>query len=420
MSEIYTAAHTENVIDLYELRLSWLEETDIGVNEFNSVEERLNANIYSCEPEKLNATQVITPQSAKPKKPPVKEPECFVFLASHINAHDVATSNAGYNLAYEWLTLDDNKSAAAEAALALYPEADPGKLIKLYEENETLRPLLMRLFRKQMIPLQLELVITAATAETAATALKVETLKYAAARTDIGLDVFRTHYVPLLSGRTQFDASIVEAALWGGMVRGDADATKAISAVLSHAGSAADHAKFMRLAALSGHADFLALLLMAAENNPDTGYPLLVLFGQKSVMPEILKGLENAHTMEHAASAYRQLTDQNLPRLPRMSVVGEEETEPTEDSPDIPDIKAAQDWWANHQAKWKEGERWLFGKPATTAHLTTLTKKHAGQFGCDVMALLALANKAPLNIPTEIWRTRQQQLLAKQGNSQHA
>ena len=137
-------------------------------------------------------------------------------------------------------------------------------------------------------------------------------------------------------------------------------------------------------------------------------------------MPELLKALENARSMEHAAAAYTQLTDQLLPRIPRLTVVGEEEVDEEKDAPQIPDIKAARAWWDKHQPNWKADERWLFGKPANTAHLTALTKKHAGRFGQDIMALLALSQKAPLNIPTEIWRARQQQLLADKMAAQPA
>ena len=63
-------------------------------------------------------------------------------------------------------------------------------------------------------------------------------------------------------------------------------------------------------------------------------------------MPELLKALENAHTMEAAASAFSQLTDQILPRIPRLTVVGEEEADDSgEDAPQIPDVKAARAWW---------------------------------------------------------------------------
>jgi hypothetical protein len=227
------------------------------------------------------------------------------------------------------------------------------------------------------------------------------------------MDIFRTHYLPLLSGKTQFDVGIVEVALWGGMVRSDPDAIRALSIALSNTTSTKDHAKLLRLAALSGAAEFFAPLLQAAESEPDTGYPLLVLFGQKSVMPELLKALENARSMEAAANAFTQLSDQILPRIPRLTVVGEEEEDETEDeASQIPDVKFARTWWDKHQASWKAEDRWLFGKPANTAHLAAMSKKYAGCFGSDVMALLALAQKAPLNIPSEIWRARQQQLVA--------
>ena len=80
----------------------------------------------------------------------------------------------------------------------------------------------------------------------------------------------------------------------------------------------------------------------------------------------------------------------------------------------IPDVRAARAWWDKHQASWKADERWLYGKPSNPTHLTNLSKKHAGSFGRDILALLALANKAPLNIPAETWNQRKNQLLDTQ------
>jgi hypothetical protein len=425
MNDNHTAAHTESATDLYELRQSWLDATDIQSGAFDGVEERLNASLYHC----ARTLRMVEPQSApqenetapaKKQKEPTKEPDCFIFLASHINAPQAATSAAGYDLAYQWLAQDAGKSAAAEAALSLYPPTDNTKQLKLYDEQEALRPALFRIFRKQMLTLSAARLNTAATAENSSASLKTEALRYAAANADIGLDIFRTHYAPLLSGKTQFDAGIVEAAIWGGMQRNDPDASRAITPAIANTTSKQDRAKLLRLAALTGAAEYLPLLLNAAESDPATGYPLLVLYGQKSIMPDLLKALETPRSMEAAASAYTRLTDQILPRIPRLSVVGEEETDEEEDAPNIPDIKAARTWWDKHQPNWKADERWLFGKPATTVHLTALTKKHAGRFGNDIMALLALSQKAPLNIPTEIWRARQQQLLADKMAAQPA
>ena len=72
-----------------------------------------------------------------------------------------------------------------------------------------------------MQALPIAMLNTAANAEGSPEAIKLEALRYAAANADIGMDIFRTHYLPLLSGKTQFDARIVEAAIWGGMVRSD-------------------------------------------------------------------------------------------------------------------------------------------------------------------------------------------------------
>ena len=131
-------------------------------------------------------------------------------------------------------------------------------------------------------------------------------------------------------------------------------------------------------------------------------------------MPELLKALEVAHTMEQAAAAFNQLSDQILPRVPRLTVVGEEVDDAEEAPAQIPDIKAARAWWDKRQAAWKAEQHWLYGKPTNPTLLTNLSKKHAGSFGRDVMALLALANKAPFNIPTETWSLRKKQLLDTQ------
>ncbi|MDO8990759.1 MAG: hypothetical protein Q7U91_14135 [Sideroxyarcus sp.] len=420
MNDNYTATNTENASDLYELRQGWLDATDIHASAFESVEERLCSSIYHC----ARALRMVKPENesspADKKKEPTKEPDCFIFLASHINSPQSATTAAGYDLAYQWLAQDAAKAAAAEAALSLYPEADNSKLLKLYDEQEALRPTLFRIYRKQMQALPIAMVNTAATAESSADALKIEALRYAAVNADIGMDVFRTHYLPLLSGKAQFDARIVEAAIWGGMLRSDPDATRVISAAISLNPSPKYRIQLLRLAALSGASEYLPLLLQAAETDPATGYPLLVLFGHKSVMPELLKALENPRSMEQAAAAFSQLTDQLLPRIPRLTVVGEEETDEEDAAPQIPDIKAARAWWDKHQAGWKAEERWLFGKPANAVHLAAMSKKHAGSFGRDLMALLALAQKAPLNIPSEIWRARQQQLFADKMAAQPA
>ena len=425
MNDNYTEAYTESATDLYELRQSWLDEADIQSGAFDGVEERLNTSLYHCACAlRTNAPEDSPPKNeaapAPNKKEPTKEADCFVLLASHINSPQPATCAAGYNLAYEWLGQDAGKAAAAEAALCLYPPTDNTMLLKLYDEQEALRPALFRIYRKQMLALPIAMVNTAATAESSPVALKIEALRYAAANSDVGLDIFRTHYLPLLSGKTQFDARIVEAAIWGGMLRNDPDANRAISAAISHTPSAKDRTQLLCLAALTGAAEYLPLLLQAAESEPDTGYPLLVLFGQKSVMPELIKALENARSMEQAAAAFSQLSGQILPRIPRLTVVGEEEADDTEEAPQIPDIKAARTWWDKHQTGWKADERWLFGKPANTQHLAAMTKKHAGSFGRNLMALLALAQKSPLNIPAEIWRARQQQLLADKMAAQSA
>jgi len=330
-----------------------------------------------------------------------------------------ATGAAGYKLAYQWLAQDAGKSAAAEAALCLYPEADNTRLLKLYDEQEVLRPALFRLFRKQMLSLPIAMVNSAATAETSADALKIEALRYAATNADIGMDVFRTHYLSLLSGKAQSDARIVEAAIWGGMLRSDPDATRAISVAISNTPVPKYRTTLLRLAALTGAAEYLPLLLHAAESDPATGYPLLVLYGQKSVMPELLKALEVAHTMEHAAAAFRQLTDQILPRIPRLTVVGEEEDDAEENARKSPTSKPPA-LGGQTPIQLEADERWLFGKPANTAHLVALIQKHAGRFGQDIMALLELSQKAPLNIPSEIWRARQQQLLADKMAAQPA
>ena len=170
-------------------------EADISVNEFESVEERLHASIYDCAPAS-DGDEINSGAPSKEKKEPSKEGECFVYLACRINAANTVMNNAAYDKAYQWLTEGGDKAVAAEAVFSLYPEADRTLLLKLYDEQETLRPALIRIFRKQMHKLPTALVNTATAAENASTELKVEALNYAAANADFGPDLFRAQYVP--------------------------------------------------------------------------------------------------------------------------------------------------------------------------------------------------------------------------------
>ena len=78
MNETYTAAHTESAIDLYELRLSWLDEADIHASAFEGVEERLCASLYHCACA-LRENESLQTES---EKEPSKEAEYFVYLAA--------------------------------------------------------------------------------------------------------------------------------------------------------------------------------------------------------------------------------------------------------------------------------------------------------------------------------------------------
>lgn len=403
MNICYTDDHLEYASDLYDLRKRWQSCEDIRSPAVKSVEDRLVAHI-------THLAQSLNPGTAQQDPPPKKEGECFAYLACRMNAPHPDMRMTGYDLACQWLTQAPAKAAAAEAALSLYPPQDNAALLKLYEAHADLRPALFRIFRQQMAALPQAMINAPAMGADASPALKIEALRYAAVQPGIGLDIFRTHYTPLLSGLATFDPAIIEAALWGGMVRGDEDATRALMPAITHTGTAQQRLPLLRLAALTGQPDFLPLLLQTAENDATTGYPLLSLYGHKSVIPELLKAMEAAHTLEAAALAFTRISDEILPLVPRLSVVGDEEED--DEGPQIPDVQTARDWWAKQEPKWKEGERWIGGKPATPGHLHTLAKKHAGSDGIDLMALLALSQQTPLNIAPESWRMRQFGLMA--------
>lgn len=410
MNDTIDAAHIESAIDLYELRLSWLHDADTQANAIDSVEARIRMHLYH-----IANTPELMPA---PDEEPTDEAECFVRLATQICVMQPEENAAGYELAYEWLTQGDGKAAAAEAALSMYPASENTGLFQLFREHSELHPTLFRLYRKQRQVVPELLIKNAMTAVDATLTLKIEALKYAAAQPGLGLELFRSHYLPLLSGEPIDEVQLLILSLWGGLVRGDADATRALGIAINQASDAQALAFLLRLAALSGSPEFLPHLLQLAATEPDKGYYLLGLYGQKSVIPEMIKAMEDVHTLEHAAIAFSQLSGQILPRVPRLSVVGsdpQKSAQTSEEEADrIPDIQTARTWWQAHQATWQPNERWLMGKPATPLHLKTMCKKYAGSIGQDIMDLLALTQKAPLNIPSEMWHARQMQLLDAQ------
>lgn len=397
MTVAHADLHREAALSLYQQRTQWLVSAQLDGESLASLERRLRVH--------LHVLGRLQPQDQEPQK----EAEAFVYLAALASSPDIEQRHLAQTRAREFFVAPGPLHEAAFVFFSLFPPSDEETLTVLYDRHETLRPVIFSLWHIHNVRVPQALLNMAATQENAV--VRAAALRYAAEREDIGLDLFRTAYAPTLQGGPSPDGAILDAALWGGLLRADPDISRAIGAAITHATDGRAQSNSLRLAALSGNPEFLPILREAAIKNPKQYLYLLALTGRRDIVPDLFAALGEAHTLEPAAEAWAVASGRRLPRIPRLNVVGEEGgTQPSapidnDSSPLIPDARVAHGWWQQHQKHWKPQERWIAGKPFNAAHLAREAEARAGHHGADVLALFALEMKKPVSgLHPAAWR----------------
>jgi hypothetical protein len=392
MSVTHAALHRESAGDLYAQRRHLIDQPDASADLLASVEERLRYHVYA-----LGDVSIAEPKSKK-------QADLFVDLAVRRLHSDAAVRADVYVRAYHYLTAPGATRQAALDFMALFPLPSNETLLDFYRRDDTLRAPLFRLWRIQSAAVPPALV-NAAAARSSPEPLKVEALAYAAQREEFGPGFFREHYSGGSADGASTGAASLEQSIAGGLMRGDAEAVRAMVVGIGHVADDHQRARLLRLAAVSGEAQFLPALEECARVRPALGCTLLAVTGRRTAVPSLLRQLDVVASAEAAASAWQRLTGQTIPRVPRLRVVGEEDDTGSASQPGlIPDSQAARQWWEDHQSHWPDAERRWFGRALTVERVARLAREHAGDTGREALLLLAMLRRRPVAIAAETWR----------------
>lgn len=343
---------------------------------------------------------------------PQETAECFLWLASLLSSPELANRQSAYRQAGELLIAGGPLGLGAWQAMALFcPPTDDPAPVELYRSQPSLRPVLFGLWREQGFQVPAAL-YHQGELQDRNPELQQAALAYAADNPQVGPELFRAYYQPLLGTPrpVKNHPEALHAALWGGLVRGGRDLTPALLRAIELTSEPQQQLSLLRLAALSGDEQFYPVLRQRLATDPRHGCRLLALYGRPRVLEDLLDALDLGPAMEAAASAWMWLTGQRLGRKPRLSLVGGDEDDVT--GATMPDSTAAKAWLQQHRGSFADGSRLFQGQPMTPALLFQAADSLAGQGDADLLDLLAIHLGRPLGIRPNSWRTRRSETLA--------
>ncbi len=397
----YHQTHWDSALVLFRQRQQFPAQQEADATILTRLERQLRLHLH------------VLGRSPAPSREPQKVPDTFVALAARLSSPVPAEREKGWASAQQYLAEEGPRSAGAFAALSLFPApADDTGLLELYRCREGLRPTLFRLWRAQggQIPAGL---LNRAELQGRDPVLQQAALEYAADNPQVGPELFRSYYQPLLLAPQPARApgEALAAALRGGLVRGDRDALRALRRAIELVAGAKNREALLRLAALSGDGELYPILRRHLESNPRTGCHLLALTGRAAAATDLLEALQRAPSMPWAALAWRQLTGLALPLKPRLRLVGSAGQGRPGDF--MPDAEAANAWWEEHRATWPAEERRIAGVPMNRSTLIRLALEKAGQRGSEILELLALQLGRPLGFSPEAWQEKRRKALRR-------
>ncbi len=142
------------------------------------------------------------------------------------------------------------------------------------------------------------------------------------------------------------------------------------------------------------------------------------MHGSRESVETIFTGLQHPRTSEYAEEAWWLSTGQTLPKVPRISVVGEEESDPEQEEEIgfIPDADAAEKWWDKNSSK--PVTRWLAGELHSLTAIQKLLHGYTGQISTDLFDLYSLSMQSPIQMGQYNWHAvRLQKLRSGQDSS---
>lgn len=396
----HAQTHWDSALVLYRQRDSWPWRPLSDAAPLLRLEQHLRLHLHVL---------ARFPETAT--REPQETADCFVRLASLLSSPEQETRQDAYRQAGELLSAGGPLGLGASQALALFfPPADDRALLDLYRAQPALRPTLFGLWREQGFRVPAALYHQGELQDRDPD-LQRAALAYAADNPQVGPELFRAYYQPLLGTPRPIKTSpeALHAALWGGLVRGGRDLVQALLRAIELA-SEPQQLALLRLAALSGDEQFYPVLRQRLETDPQHACRLLALYARPRALEDLLNALDRAPAMEAAAAAWLWLTGQRLGRKPRLSLVGGQDDDSSDET--MPDSAVAKAWLQQHRGAFEPASRLFQGQPMTVALLLQAADTLAGQGDADILDLLAIHLGRPLGIRPGSWRAHRSQALA--------
>lgn len=385
--------HAKLARDLYGLRNQLMNGEMTNRRALIDMERRLSLHLA-----------LLARMEAADFSPTGRDPERFLYFATTLQSEDEQHVINACHEAFEQLGDNSLEPQPVFDALTCFPPPTD-LLTRLYHDTPKARAPLFALWCRRPVELPAALV-NQAELQSEDPRLQAEALTYAANHPNFGLEPFRAGYQPLLNpaGGTAIDEHLLEPALWGGLVRGDPVAPKALERAVEQACSPEVSARLLRLMALNAAPEHLPILQAAYESSPRFDPRWWALTGRAEVAPQLIEQLGRPAQAAAAREAWRLLTGLVLPERPSLALVDEqgERVEPDSDTASrlkrIPDSNAAQAWWERWRDTWGE-RRWIMGQPDEAAWLFQLCRDTTGRTADDLLDRLALKLGRPLGLP---------------------
>ena len=384
----YLDSHQKSAVGLYRQRRNLVRQRFAAVDAMASLEHRLRVHLY------------VLAEAGFDEEQPKKAEAWFVATACRI----LRGEGDAHRAALEAVDDDEQCTEAVIDAVSLFPPADEKVLLDLYEQREDLRQMLFQIWRRTGAELATGLV-NASELQRVDADLQAAALRYGASRPEVSVEPFRAYYAPVLRdpGAARNAApSVLEAAVWGGLLRGDGDAQAVLRRALEQI-EPGTGAGLLRLMALTGAAEFEPVLQERAHGDPAHAQYLLGLYGRRSAMVSVVEALDVPQSMESAAQSWRWLTGEDLPTKPRLGVVSKEETHAVAQGGRIPDALHARNRWMRLEPAFPRDGRWVAGRCLNLQGLVRAARRWAGEAGADVLDLLALHTGGRTCLDPEGW-----------------
>jgi hypothetical protein len=342
-----------------------------------------------------------------------RDEERFVFYATALQSSGQSALHDIYRLALKQMADDKLSDLPIHHAFSLFPPP-LALLLELYQDLPGVRATLFAIWRRLRTELPDNLV-NRAKEQRKDLALRRQALAYAADHPAYDVACFRAYYEPLLkpASGTPVGESLLEPAIWGGLVRDDPDAPAALRQAVERLDASPTRHRLMRLMALNGAADDLPLLLAACEGSSSFDPRWLALTGLQGAAAALIEQLGRAVTAKRANDAWLLLSGEGLPLQPALKLVGKRgepiasPIEREERQPMIADSDFAQRIWESQRERWG-AQRWVMGRSDDPVWLRKLCRDYAGAISIDLMDLLNLKHKQPLGRWFQDgWRTHQ-------------